>query len=47
MRPDINYAAINLHCQQIAKRNTAGHSLQLTDTQLLIQVLKSGTEIYE
>ena len=47
MRPDINYAAINLHCQQIAKRNAAGHSLQLTVTQLLIQVSKSGTVLYE
>lgn len=47
MRPYINYAAINLHCQQIVKRNTPGHSLQLTDTQLLIQVSKSGTVIYE
>ena len=33
MRPDINYAAINLQCQQIAKRTTAihMHSLLLTN----------------
>lgn len=39
--------SINLHCQQIAKTNAASHSLlvrALSNTQLLIQVLKRGTE---